>query len=142
VGERTIDGNGNALVEDVAISTDEGRDLAELVVLEVLRAGGGGVGVDNLEIEAIGLGHGEDGRRPGVGLRKSKSVSGCTKILSPSYRQQAHLVCVELSERHNDGITVCAGEVIEKENLQVKFRHKAFLRQRGNFRKVGPVRGV
>lgn len=112
--ERTIDGNGNALVENVAVSTDEGRDLAKLVVLEVLSAGGGGVGVDNLEIEAVGLGHSKDSRGPGVGLRISTSVSEDIDMLQVPLGHQAYLVSVKLSERHDDVMTVC-GERSDRE---------------------------
>jgi hypothetical protein len=56
-------------VEDVAISTDEGWDLAELVDLEVLW---GDVladrGVNDLEIDVVCLGNCTNGSRAGVAL--------------------------------------------------------------------------
>lgn len=59
---RTVDGNGNALGEVVAISTDKGGDLAQLVDLQVVgRDASGGVGLDNLNVEAILLGDSDDG---------------------------------------------------------------------------------
>ncbi len=58
---RTVDGNRNALGEDVAIGADEGRDLGKRVVLEVLLSWVGCVRLDNLNVEVVGLRHGEDG---------------------------------------------------------------------------------
>lgn len=56
--EHTVDGNGNALVEDVAVSADEGRDLAELVKLEVLsRDTLRGLSLDKLDVDVVGLSH-------------------------------------------------------------------------------------
>ena len=66
----TVDGDGHALVEHIAVSALEGGDLAELVeeavvVAHALRW----LGVDLLELEAVGLGDGEDGGRARVVLR-------------------------------------------------------------------------
>jgi hypothetical protein len=71
----TIDGDGNALSEDVAISADKGRDLGEGVrLLEVLgRAAGGDL--DLLELEAVGLRDSADGRRAGVALEVPRRKS-------------------------------------------------------------------
>jgi hypothetical protein len=53
-GALTVDSDGNALGEHEAVSALEGRDLAELVKLEVL---GGDtlrrLGVDELDVEAV-----------------------------------------------------------------------------------------
>jgi hypothetical protein len=69
IKKRTVDGNGNGLVENVAISTDEGWDLAETVVLEVLSIDAlGWLNVDDLKIDVVGLGHSPDGSRARVGL--------------------------------------------------------------------------
>jgi len=67
---RTIDCDGNALGENIAVSTDKSRDLGEAVVLEVLLRRLFCVGLDNLDLEVIGLGHGEDGRGAGVRLEE------------------------------------------------------------------------
>lgn len=64
----TVDGNGHALVEDVAILTLEGGDLAQLVELQVLGGGLGGVNLDDLEIKTVGLSNRLDGGAAGVRL--------------------------------------------------------------------------
>ena len=70
IGQRTVDGNGNALGEDVAVGTLEGRDLAELVELEVLSLDTlGRLGVNNVKVEAVGLCDGQQGGGTGVTLR-------------------------------------------------------------------------
>lgn len=66
----TVDSDGDALGEDKAISADEGRDLVEGVGLEELLSGLGGVGLDLLDLEAVGLRDGADGRRAGVALNR------------------------------------------------------------------------
>lgn len=58
---RTVDSDGNALGEDIAISADKRRNLGKRVVLEVLRARVLRVGLDNLNVEVVGLRHGQDG---------------------------------------------------------------------------------
>tara|TARA_R110002060_G_scaffold12882_6_gene18349 strand:+ start:231 stop:482 length:252 start_codon:yes stop_codon:yes gene_type:complete len=69
VWARTVDGNGNALVESVTISTDKGRDLAELVDFEVF--GGNALrwlSLNDLDVDIIGLGHSANGGGAGVAL--------------------------------------------------------------------------
>lgn len=66
--ERTVDGNGDALRERVAILAKEGGDLAELIGLEVLNGGLGRVSLDELEVDVVGLRDGTDGRGAGVSL--------------------------------------------------------------------------
>src|SRR4051794_21454787 len=66
---RTVNGNGNTLVESVAISTYEGWDLAELVDLEVL--GGdtlGWLSLNDLNVDVVGLSHSANGGGAGVTL--------------------------------------------------------------------------
>ena len=71
IGQRTVDGNGNALGEDVAVGTLEGGDLAELVELEVLGLDTlGRLGVNDVKVEAVGLCDGQQGGGTGVTLRK------------------------------------------------------------------------
>lgn len=54
--KRTVDGDGNSLVEGETISTDKGWDFAELVDLEVLsRDTLGWLGLDDIELDVIGL---------------------------------------------------------------------------------------
>ena len=72
----TVDGDGDALSEDEAISADEGRNLVERVCLEELGAGARGVGFDLLKLEIVRLRDGADGRRAGVALcRAEKSAT-------------------------------------------------------------------
>ena len=57
----TVDSDGNALGEDKAVSALEGRDLAELVELQVvLRDTLGRLGVDELDVETILLRDGQE----------------------------------------------------------------------------------
>lgn len=70
----TVDGDGHALGEDVAIGADEGRDLVEGVGLEELSGRVGDVGLDLLDVEVVGLRDGADGRGAGVALYRSKSA--------------------------------------------------------------------
>jgi len=66
---RTVDGNGDALVKGVAVSTNESRDLAQLVDLEVL--GGdtfGWLGLNDLNVDVVGLCDSTDGRGARVTL--------------------------------------------------------------------------
>lgn len=68
-GQPTVDGDGHALVQDVAILALEGGDLAELVELQVVGGGAGGVNLDDLEVDIVGLSHGADGRGTRVVLQ-------------------------------------------------------------------------
>jgi len=57
----TVDSDGDALGEDKAVSALEGRDLAELVELQVvLRDTLGWLSVDELDVEAILLRDGQE----------------------------------------------------------------------------------
>jgi hypothetical protein len=72
----TVDGDGDALSEDEAISADEGRNLVEGVGLEELGARLLGVGLDLLKLEVVRLRDGANGRRAGVALcRAEKSAT-------------------------------------------------------------------
>jgi hypothetical protein len=65
----TVDSDGDALGEDKAVSALEGRDLAELVELQVvLRDALGWLSVDELNVEAILLRDGQEGGRTRVTL--------------------------------------------------------------------------
>lgn len=68
---RTVDGNGNALVENIAVSADEGWDLAELVQLQVLRRDTfSWLGLNNIEFDVIGLCNSTNGGGAGVTLKE------------------------------------------------------------------------
>lgn len=71
----TVDGDGHALVQDVAILTLEGRDLSELVELQVVGRGAGGIDFNDLKVEIVGLRHGADGRGARVVLSRGVGVS-------------------------------------------------------------------
>lgn len=72
IGRLTVDGNGDALDQDVAVGALEGGHLAELVELAVVIADAlGRLGVDDVELEVVGLGHGEDGGGARVTLDRS-----------------------------------------------------------------------
>lgn len=110
---RTVDGDGDGLGESVAIAADKGRDLRKFVVLQDLRAGLFGVDLDNLELEAVGLRNGEDGRGAGVELC-DKLASACTSREQSSKTQRkehaasAYLPGEDLSERrHGCGEAWC-----------------------------------
>jgi len=65
----TIDGNGNALSQGVAISANEGGNLAQLVDLQVVGRGiFASLNFLNLEVEPVGLGDQFDGLGAGVVL--------------------------------------------------------------------------
>lgn len=57
--KRTINSNGNSLIQNEAIGTDKGGDLAQGVDLEVIGTLVG-LSVHQLEIQAVSLGHNED----------------------------------------------------------------------------------
>lgn len=67
-------------MQDETIRTLEGGNLAELVELQVLGAGGGRVSLDDIELEVVGLRHGEDGRGAGVGLWRGSNVPSVIEI--------------------------------------------------------------
>lgn len=58
---RTVDSNSNAFGQDIAVSTLEGGNLAELVELQVLgRDTLSRLSMDKLDIEIVGLRNSED----------------------------------------------------------------------------------
>ena len=67
--ERTVDGNGNGFAEDIAVIVGKSWDLAELVQLEIVGWGfSAGLGLYDLEIKLVCLGHKLDGFAAGVVL--------------------------------------------------------------------------
>ena len=68
----TVHSNGNDLSQDVAIGTLESRDLAELVQAAVVIGDAGRrLNFDELDVEAVGLGHNEKGSGAWVALCKN-----------------------------------------------------------------------
>lgn len=56
--ERTVDGNGNALVEGVAVSANKCWDLSKLIDLQVFgRDTISRSGLDDLEVDVVGFSH-------------------------------------------------------------------------------------
>lgn len=85
---RTVDGDGNALVKSIAVSANECWDFAKLVDLQVLigdtlRC----VGLDDLELDVVGLGHSANSGGAGVALMKTlasrRSSFGKQSCLAP-----------------------------------------------------------
>lgn len=74
LGGPTVDSDGNALGESEAILTEESRDLAELVGLEVLDGRVLEVGGDNVELKVVGLRNRLDGGGAGVVLQEKRSI--------------------------------------------------------------------
>lgn len=98
--KRTVDGNGNGLVEGEAILASEGGDLAERRSLEVLsRTGAGKVNLLNLEVETVGLSNSLDGSAAGVALRK-ENWSAKGQLSAGIERFKAYSVGEESSESH------------------------------------------
>jgi hypothetical protein len=79
VTSHTVDGDGNALSEDIAIGAHKGRNFVKRVGLGELRGRVLWVGVNLLEVEVVGLRNGADGRGAGVALTKT-SVSNWVSI--------------------------------------------------------------
>ena len=106
----TVDGDGDALGEDKAIRADEGRNLVEGVGLEELLGRLGGVDLDLLKLEVVGLRDGADGRGAGVALRRAARSATArvnkqwARIGNPTGARFDHhatyRVGEELSERH------------------------------------------
>jgi hypothetical protein len=73
---RTVDGDGDALVESVAIGADKGWDLPKLVDLEVL--GGDAfrwLGLNDLEVNVVGLGNCTNSSGAGVALWRRQRLA-------------------------------------------------------------------
>ncbi|CRJ91093.1 hypothetical protein BN1723_017030 [Verticillium longisporum] len=70
LGSDYDDGDSNGLREGVAILTKEGGNLAEGVGREVLLGRLGAIGLNEVELDAVGLGHDEDGSGAGVTLKR------------------------------------------------------------------------
>lgn len=69
----TVDCNGNALSQDVAIAAHKGGDSTQLVELLVVVADSfGWLSVDKIELEVVGLRNGKEGDGAWVALSKSR----------------------------------------------------------------------
>lgn len=68
--QHTVDGNGDALVEDKSIGADEGGNLAELVVFEELGFRLRCVRLHNVDVQTVSLRDREQrsGARVGLGV--------------------------------------------------------------------------
>lgn len=92
-GALTVDGDGNGLRENEAVGTLEGRDLAELVDLQVVgRDALGRLGVDELDVEAILLCDSEEGGGARVTLLVGWSVCASRPEAGTTARR-SHLRC-------------------------------------------------
>ncbi len=98
--KRTVDGNGHALGQDVAIGTHKTGHLAELVDLEIVRGNTcSRLSVNDLETKVVGLGDGENRRGTRVVLVDCRSEGwGCCRQGSSSLF--THRIRIEFSERH------------------------------------------
>lgn len=82
MGVLTVDGNGHALSQDVAISAFKCGHLAELVeLLVVLRHAVCRLKVHNVEVKVVGLGHSKDGRGARIALGET---SACVAVEAAS----------------------------------------------------------
>jgi hypothetical protein len=100
-GVRTVDGDGDALSQDVAVGALEGGHFAELVEQQVVgRHSLFGDGLDNLELELVGLCYGLERRRARVALAKSQDRD------EPLRKGATYGIGVKLSERHDCGATI------------------------------------
>jgi len=78
----TVDGNGNALVEGVAVCADEGWDLSELVDLEVLsRNALGRLGLDDFDVDVVRLCNSANSGGAGVALEELLGF-GCPRCFA------------------------------------------------------------
>lgn len=73
---RTVDGNGDTLCQFVAVCTNKGRHVPQLIDLQILGIKGPfcAVCVNNLEVELVGLGYSSNGYGAWVALQETRSV--------------------------------------------------------------------
>lgn len=95
----TVHSNGNGLGEGETISTNKRRDASETVDLQVFCADTfGRAGVDNLEINIVGLCNGKNDVGAAVALYFLR-ISRSHQLSHESYLER-----VQLSERHLCGL--------------------------------------
>jgi hypothetical protein len=66
--QHTVNSNGNCLAQGIAILAEESRDLSKLAGLQVLDARLGSIGLDNVELDIVGIRSRENGGGAGVVL--------------------------------------------------------------------------
>lgn len=94
---RTVDGNGDALGQSETILANKGGDLAKAVGSEVLGGSVANLGLNDVELEVVGLRDGLDGGGAGVALNtRNRSVTA----RQASGDELIYLAGVERSERH------------------------------------------
>ena len=69
--QRTVDRNGNAFVNSVAVSAYKCGDLSELVELEVLGTNIPSLKIDDLKVDVVSFGYCADSSRAGIALKLS-----------------------------------------------------------------------
>ena len=70
-GSCTVDSNGDAFGQDIAIGANKSWNLSEFVELKVVVRGlGSSLGLDEIKLEVVCLGHDFDGGGAGIVLRK------------------------------------------------------------------------
>ena len=99
---RTIDGDSDRLGEDEAILANEGGNLVEGVGLGEFGGRLRRSGLDLLELEAVGLRNGANGRGAGVALSSQSILARCSsrKNWDQKVQNMAYSVGVEFSEWH------------------------------------------
>lgn len=98
----TVDGNGNALGESEAILANEGRNLAETVGLEVLNGSVALLGLNDVELDVVGLSDRADGGRTAVVLEEPRPVSNdalCLNLQQIQIQFQCSRVCTSRVKR-------------------------------------------
>ena len=71
----TVDSDGNALREGIAVRANECRDLAKLVRALVFLGDVVHINIDNIEVNVVGLRDREDRGGAGILLRNKRPVS-------------------------------------------------------------------
>lgn len=98
VWKRTVDGDGNSLGQVEAISTNEGRNLAKRVNVKRSLAAGG---LNDFEVESIGLSSDDGGDGTAVALKEERRISYVIKAeIAGIANYNTYGRAVELSERH------------------------------------------
>ena len=98
---RTVNGDGHALSERVAICSYECGDSTQRVDLEiVLRNTLCRNGLDDLKVKLVRFGNRSDGRRARVTLKTLSEVAQRAGACEGSVAKDTHIVGVKLAETH------------------------------------------
>jgi hypothetical protein len=102
----TVDGNGNAFAQNIAIRALEGRDLVEGVQLEVLGLALERRSIDILDVELVRLGHGTNAEGAGVGLPwgllvAARQSRGWKRFNAPESNRSCQTTCWVEGELRN-----------------------------------------